>query len=34
MRVKRLSYIKKNGIIKRLRKTVIKVVELDAYIFI
>jgi hypothetical protein len=32
MRVKRVSYIKKNGVVKRLRKTVIKVVEPDAYI--
>lgn len=32
MRVKRVSYIKKNGVVKRLRKSVIEVVQPDAYV--
>ena len=32
MKVKRVSYVEKNGIVKRLRKTVIEVVEPDAYV--
>ena len=32
MRVKRVSYVKRNGVVRRFRKVVLEVVEPDAYV--